>query len=448
MANQPEEAVYDEGVYQIEITDPVQGALGGLDNKPLLNLANRTAWLKQHVDALESGSNIPVTYAPINSPSFTGSPAAPTPPVGDDTTKIPTTAFVQTAVGGMVTVDVSGNSNVTLTAAKWGASTIILIGAQTGNLNVVFPTRGDRWLVVNATTGTGTITCKTAAGSGVQVVRGMSAPIFCDAVNAYFERTDFTNVALTGVPTAPTAPDATDTDQIASTKYVQNTYRTFAPIDSPTFTGVPAGPTPAAGDKSTKFATTAFVQDTAPPVGGIIMYSGLIADIPLPWRLCDGTNGTPDLRDKFIVGARSDHDGTAKTNITGALTKSGGSVSGVTAGGGEHNHAGFTGSHVLTLNEMPSHRHLQYSSVTATSSNSLGLAAGNAPAFAATLGFDNNGYFTVSRSDAGEPTIGRTSPSGGADAHNHSIAAAGTHTHTIPSVLPPYVALAFIMRTA
>ena len=40
------------------------------------------------------------TYAPINSPAFTGTPTAPTPSSGDDSTKIATTAFVQAAVGG------------------------------------------------------------------------------------------------------------------------------------------------------------------------------------------------------------------------------------------------------------------------------------------------------------------------------------------------------------
>lgn len=39
------------------------------------------------------------------------------------------------------------------------------------------------------------------------------------------------------------------------------------------------------------------------PVGTIIPWSGAIADIPPGWFLCDGTAGTPDLRDRFIVGA-------------------------------------------------------------------------------------------------------------------------------------------------
>jgi microcystin-dependent protein len=39
--------------------------------------------------------------------------------------------------------------------------------------------------------------------------------------------------------------------------------------------------------------------------GIIVMWSGSIANIPEGWLLCDGTNGTPDLRSRFVVGASS-----------------------------------------------------------------------------------------------------------------------------------------------
>jgi len=58
--------------------------------------------------------------------------------------------------------------------------------------------------------------------------------------------------------------------------------------------------------------------------GMIIMWSGAIADIPTGWVLCDGDNSTPNLVDKFIVGAKEDDSGVAKTNLTGSLTQSGG----------------------------------------------------------------------------------------------------------------------------
>lgn len=56
MANLPESSTW-EGVYQIELTDPVQGGPTGVTNTPLKNLVNRTKYLKDHVDALE-GQNL------------------------------------------------------------------------------------------------------------------------------------------------------------------------------------------------------------------------------------------------------------------------------------------------------------------------------------------------------------------------------------------------------
>jgi hypothetical protein len=54
MANQPENPVWEAGIYQFETTDPVEGGLGGIDNQPLLQLANRTAYLKEHLDDAEA----------------------------------------------------------------------------------------------------------------------------------------------------------------------------------------------------------------------------------------------------------------------------------------------------------------------------------------------------------------------------------------------------------
>lgn len=66
------------------------------------------------------------------------------------------------------------------------------------------------------------------------------------------------------------------------------------------------------------------------PVGGIIMWSGNIGQIPEGWELCNGQNGTPDLRDRFIVGTGSFH---------------------------AHQSTGGKTHHVLTVDEMPAHSH-------------------------------------------------------------------------------------------
>lgn len=70
------------------------------------------------------------------------------------------------------------------------------------------------------------------------------------------------------------------------------------------------------------------------PTGIITMWSGTIATIPSGWALCNGSNGTPDLRNRFIVCADADSGGAAKSTITGSAAQTGGNTS--------HSHAGET----------------------------------------------------------------------------------------------------------
>jgi microcystin-dependent protein len=63
MANLPELSQFDS-VYQIEVTDPVQGGASGVTNTPLKNLANRTKWLKDRVDqGLRTNGTLLYEYA-------------------------------------------------------------------------------------------------------------------------------------------------------------------------------------------------------------------------------------------------------------------------------------------------------------------------------------------------------------------------------------------------
>ena len=78
--------------------------------------------------------------------------------------------------------------------------------------------------------------------------------------------------------------------------------------NSPTLTGIPLAPTAIAGTNTTQIATTAFVGTAIAngiPSGVITMWSGSVVAIPTGFNLCDGTNGTPDLRNRFVVGAGS-----------------------------------------------------------------------------------------------------------------------------------------------
>jgi len=55
-------------------------------------------------------------------------------------------------------------------------------------------------------------------------------------------------------------------------------------------------------------------------IGTIKIWSGAVADIRLGWQLCDGSNGTPDLREKFVLGAVGDSGGDSDFDEEGGNT--------------------------------------------------------------------------------------------------------------------------------
>lgn len=79
-----------------------------------------------------------------------------------------------------------------------------------------------------------------------------------------------------------------------------------ADVNSPSLTGTPTAPTASYGSNTTQLATTAFVTAGLAglvPSGIITLWSGAISAVPIGWTFCNGSNGTPDLRDRFVVGA-------------------------------------------------------------------------------------------------------------------------------------------------
>ena len=84
------------------------------------------------------------------------------------------------------------------------------------------------------------------------------------------------------------------------------------------------------------------LMGSALPVGSIVVWYGTDANVPSGWAICNGGSGTPDLRNRFIVGAGS----------TYSVGNTGGVIS-VTPGAGTVTIAG----HALNVSEIPSHRH-------------------------------------------------------------------------------------------
>lgn len=291
MANLSELVQYDAGVYQLETTDPVQGGPSGVANAPLKNLANRTAWLKKHVDDLESGLTIPPGLAVVDSQAFTGTPTVPTPASGDNTKKIANTEFVQRAVNGALTKSVAGGANVTLTAAEAGYGILILTGAITANIAVIVPAVAGHWIIVNRTTGAFTVTVKTPSGTGVVVSQNRSKEVMCDGTNVIESTNDFLNTALTGSPTAPSPASGNNSTSVATTAFVWNAIDGVASINvaggsNVTLTAAQAG----SGIMRLTGALTASINVIVPTQSG-------------QWIISNETTGNFAITAKMATGA-------------------------------------------------------------------------------------------------------------------------------------------------
>jgi len=82
------------------------------------------------------------------------------------------------------------------------------------------------------------------------------------------------------------------------------------------------------------------------PRGIICMWSGSIATIPAGWAFCNGANGTPDLRDRFVICPTVDIGDVPMTIVTGVWLQSGGTVNHMHEISGDEVHEG-TGARVL-----------------------------------------------------------------------------------------------------
>jgi hypothetical protein len=130
------------------------------------------------------------------------------------------------------------------------------------------------------------------------------------------------------------------------------------------------------------------------PTGMILLWSGSLGSIPSGYVICDGTNSTPDLRDRFIIGAGS----------TYSVAATGGSTDAIVV------------SHTHTLTD-PGHTH--------------GIAGPSAN--------------VATNSNQSYPTGSTTNVVSGSATTGITIASAGTSGTN--ANLPPYYALAYIMKT-
>jgi hypothetical protein len=143
------------------------------------------------------------------------------------------------------------------------------------------------------------------------------------------------------------------------------------------------------------------------PSGMIIMWYGSIASIPIGWTLCNGTNGAPNLTNRFVICGNVTQHNMTMTDITGSNTLIGGSTDSVLL---QH-------SHTMTTDISGEHIH------------------------------------TYRRNTSGGSATWRT---GTSKYENRSTSTNGAHTHTyttnftgvsrVNANIPPYIAIAYIMK--
>lgn len=102
------------------------------------------------------------------------------------------------------------------------------------------------------------------------IVVGTTALVFQEITNGLAR---LASPAFTGTPTAPTAAPGTNTQQLATSAFVQAEIAPLAPVASPIFTGDPKAPTPAQFDNDTSIATTAFVKNLGIHANAFASYS-------------------------------------------------------------------------------------------------------------------------------------------------------------------------------
>lgn len=264
-------------------------------------------WVAANTVASFNGRTGPVTLgtwdilyaggAPIWSPNFGGTPCAPTPEPSSNSTRIATTAFVDTAINEFLSGFLA--SEVFVASFNGRTGVVVLTAADVTALGLPYAPIDSPNFTGYATSITpppGTIDGQIATTAFVMAAVAASVA----GVVSFNGRTgvvvlspgDLSAVGgallgsptFTGTPAGPTAAPGTNTTQLATTAFVSAATGggNFAPLNSPAFTGVPTGPTAAVGNDTTQLATTEFVMNAINAVNaGVISFNGRTGAITL-----------------------------------------------------------------------------------------------------------------------------------------------------------------------
>lgn len=294
--------------------------------------------------------------------------------------------LIEDAISGSASVSIT-SSNQALTALDGApdqarCSSLVLTTTTTANFNVYVPPVTKLYVIENASASyTATVYCSTDLGNTTAAGTGVAIP----PLKKVLVRSTGVNVVeqlnhIVGGLTVGGAASFGGTVTLSGNPSSNLQAATKQYVDSMVVGGIPAGV--------------------------ILLWNFTIATIPSGWVLCDGTNGTPNLRNRFIIGASVDSGGSPTTTVTGSSTILGGVKDAVVV---DHTHTVNDAGHTHTYG--PSNR-----TSTAGSTGLLWSGTG-------TAGTTNTGLALT-----------------GISINNAGIS--GTNMN-----LPPYYALAYIMKT-
>ncbi|HOC55914.1 MAG TPA: hypothetical protein PKI20_09860 [Verrucomicrobiota bacterium] len=200
-------------------------------------------------------------------------------------------------------------------------------------------------------------------------------------------------------------------------------------------------------------ATVGGVDFFMVPKGAVVLWSGSEGTIPSGWALCNGANGTPDLRSKFVVGAGTGGSyAVGDTGGTGSHTHTTAIGTPTAASAGAHTHtttATSTGTGTTGTEAAHTHSVNVGSTTSSTDSHSH---SGNTLVFSRELTtgtLDGGGGLYVylingTSTQALDPIWGGSTSS---DSHNHTVdpgavtsAAGSSHAHSVPALNIPALA--------
>jgi hypothetical protein len=327
--------------------------------------------------------------------------------------------LIEDAIAGLASVSVT-TANQALTALNGAAdqarcAAVSLSTTTTANFAVYAPPVTKLYVVKNTSAYEATIYCSTvignttAAGTGIAIPAGKTVLVRSDGTNVV-DQFDYIkgNLQIGGTLTLssalPVVSGGTGATTLTANNVLLGNGTSAVQVVAPGTSGN------VLTSNGTTWASSALPAGFV--TGMIMMWSGSIATIPSGWALCNGSSGTPDLRNRFIIGAHSDDAGVAKTTITGSPTQTGGSKDAITV---SHTHTASSAAH--------QHATIGYNG---TGNIPYGTIAG--PSMGLWSPGGNGGTHVLSSSTAASVTV-------------DSAGSSGTNANLVP-----YFALAYIMK--